>query len=288
MSAEPPQLPPKPDVALALLQTAASVFVHLDPRGADVLVPAWFKKQPQLVLQIGLNMTVPIPDLDVTGEGITCTLSFNRSPQFCRLPWASIYGLVGEDGRGMIWPDSVPKEVAASADGRAQAAQAEKARRGKLRLASEAGGAGETGGGGGAVVSDEASAKKAKGDSGAALAGKGDAQASAAPGTSRKGKKKGEGRAPAKKAGAVSAATSAGRKTNEARTEAAGRPKAERSAKTAEPGLASKARDRAKTPSVRPPAGAVIEPPRNPPGGAPAAPAGKARRELPPYLRIVK
>jgi hypothetical protein len=288
MSAEPPQLPPKPDVALALLQTAASVFVHLDPRGADVLVPAWFKKQPQLVLQIGLNMTVPIPDLDVTSEGITCTLSFNRSPQFCRIPWASIYGLVGEDGRGMIWPDSVPKEVAASADGRAQAAQAEKAKRGKLRLASEA----------------DVAAPEAEGAG--AQEGKADTQATVAPAVARKGRKKGEARAPSKKVGAVSAATSANRKASEARTEAAGRPKASRANKAREGNAAasegsasspaSKGRDLPKTPAVRPPAGAVIEPARNPPGGAPAAPAGrapvappgKARRELPPYLRIVK
>lgn len=113
------QLPPKPEVALALLQTAMSVYVHLDPRPDDVRVPAWFKKQPQLVLQVGLNMAVPIPDLDVGNEALTCTLSFNRKPEYCWIPWSAIYGLVGDDGRGMIWPDSVPAEVAAAAEGRA-------------------------------------------------------------------------------------------------------------------------------------------------------------------------
>jgi hypothetical protein len=82
----PAQLPPKPDVALALLQSAMSVYVHLDPRGSDVLVPAWFKKQPQLVLQVGMNMAVPIPDLDVGKAALSCTLSFNRRPEFCRIP----------------------------------------------------------------------------------------------------------------------------------------------------------------------------------------------------------
>src|SRR5690606_17919500 len=133
MASRPPQLPPKHEVALALLQAAPSVFVHLDPRPDDVLVPPWFKKQPQLVLQIGLNMTVQIPDLDVGSDAISCTLSFNRSPEFCRLPYSAIFGLVGEDGRGMVWPESIPPEVAASAPGRAPVAPSQKARRSKLR-----------------------------------------------------------------------------------------------------------------------------------------------------------
>lgn len=105
-------LPPKKDVALALLERA-SVFVHLDPRGDDVLVPAWFKRQAQLVLQVGLNMAVRIPDLDVSEDAIACTLSFTRSPHYCYVPWNAVYALVGEDGRGMVWPEDIPSEVAA-------------------------------------------------------------------------------------------------------------------------------------------------------------------------------
>lgn len=126
-------LPPKPEVALALLQTSPSVYVHLDPRAEGVVVPQSFKRQPQLVLQIGMNMVVAIPDLDVGDDELSCTLSFNRRPHFVRLPWSAIYGLIGEDGRGMIWPESVPPEVTAAAEGRAQAP---KANRPKLRLAS--------------------------------------------------------------------------------------------------------------------------------------------------------
>jgi stringent starvation protein B len=105
------RLPPKKDVALALLEQA-TVLVHLDPRGEQVQVPAWFKRQPQLVLQIGLNMPKPIPDLNVDEQGISCTLSFSNSPHFCFLPWSSVYALIGASGRGMVWPDDVPKEVA--------------------------------------------------------------------------------------------------------------------------------------------------------------------------------
>jgi hypothetical protein len=61
-------------------------------RVQGVVVPANFRKQPQLVLQVGLNMAV----------------------QTTRPAWASaIYALVSEDGPGMVWPEDVPPEVAA-------------------------------------------------------------------------------------------------------------------------------------------------------------------------------
>ncbi len=107
-------LPPKKEVMLAFLEKT-SVFIHLDPRHAEVVVPPWFKKQAQLALQVGLNMPVPIRDLSVDDECVSCTLSFNRSPFFCWIPWAAIFALVGEDQRGMVWPDDVPPEVAAQA-----------------------------------------------------------------------------------------------------------------------------------------------------------------------------
>lgn len=112
-------LPPKREVALALVQTAASVFIHLDPRAVEVNVPSWFKNQPELVLQIGMNLVPPIVDLDIGEEALSATLSFNRRLEHCRIPWSAIWGLVGDDGRGMIWPESVPPEVAARAPGRA-------------------------------------------------------------------------------------------------------------------------------------------------------------------------
>jgi stringent starvation protein B len=107
----PQILPPKKEVALALLERA-SVFVHLDPRGAGVVVPLHFKRQPRLVLQVGLNMVVPIPDLRLDDEGLSCTLSFNRTPFHCIVPWTSVFALIGEDARGMVWPDDVPQEIA--------------------------------------------------------------------------------------------------------------------------------------------------------------------------------
>ena len=102
--------PPKKEVALALLEES-SLFIHLDPRRPDVVVPKYFMTQPQLVLQVGLNMSIPIPDLHVDEAGLTCTLSFNRSPFWCSIPWSAVYALIGEDGRGGVWPEDVPPEV---------------------------------------------------------------------------------------------------------------------------------------------------------------------------------
>ena len=105
------ELPPKKDVALFLLQRS-SVFVHLDPRSDDVIVPAGFKREPRLVLQVGHNMAVPIPDLAVSDDGWSGTLSFRRVPFRCVVPWTSVFAMVGQDGQGVVWPEDVPPELA--------------------------------------------------------------------------------------------------------------------------------------------------------------------------------
>lgn len=110
-----PALPDKKDVANELL-AKGTVFVHLDPRDDMVVVPEWLKGQPQLVLQVGLNMPIPILDLRVDGDGLFGTLSFNRQPFTCMVPWTTVFAVVGDDGRGMVWPESMPPEIAAEVD----------------------------------------------------------------------------------------------------------------------------------------------------------------------------
>jgi stringent starvation protein B len=104
-------LPPKKEVALALLERS-NVDVYLDPRAEGVVVPPQFRKEPRLILKIGLNMPVAIPDLRLDDDSMSCTLSFSRSPFFCVVPWSSVFAMVGDDGRGMVWPDDVPQELA--------------------------------------------------------------------------------------------------------------------------------------------------------------------------------
>jgi len=108
-------LPPKKEVALALLERS-NVDVYLDPRSKGVVVPPQFRREPRLIRKIGLNMPVPIPDLHLDEESMACTLSFNRSPFYCIVPWSTVFAMVGEDGRGMVWPDDVPHELASKVD----------------------------------------------------------------------------------------------------------------------------------------------------------------------------
>ncbi|WP_437621713.1 ClpXP protease specificity-enhancing factor SspB [Sorangium sp. So ce1151] len=149
-------LPPKKDVALALLEREPSVFIHLDPRRPGVSVPKWFTGQPQLILQVGMNMAIAIPDLKVDDEGISCTLSFNRAPFWCRLPWSAIWALVSEDQRGMVWPEDIPADLAAQKQRSPMAPPQKPAKRPRPRLAAVAAPSDEERG---AEATDEARAR---------------------------------------------------------------------------------------------------------------------------------
>ena len=100
----------KEDLALALLQKG-SMFVHLDPRLYGVMVPFTLKNQPQVVLQFGYDMPVPIPDMVIDDEGISGTLSFKGEGSYVMIPWSSVFALVGEDSKGMVWEDLMPPEI---------------------------------------------------------------------------------------------------------------------------------------------------------------------------------
>jgi stringent starvation protein B len=117
-----PTLPSKKEVLLGLLEKT-SVLMHLDARRDGVVVPRHLKNNAQLILQLGLDLPVPIRDLDVGDDGVRCTLSFSRTPFFCVLPYPAIFAMVSEDGgRAMVWPEDVPVEVARAAEAEARRA----------------------------------------------------------------------------------------------------------------------------------------------------------------------
>jgi hypothetical protein len=105
-----PPMPPKQSVMETLLE-AGPVLVHLDSRRDRVKVPTEHTGQAKLVLRVGYGLTPPIADLTVDDEGVRGTLTFKGRPCWCELPWEAIYALVGDDGRGLIWPEDVPREV---------------------------------------------------------------------------------------------------------------------------------------------------------------------------------
>ena len=82
--------------------------MHLDPCADGVIVPSKFLKQRQMVLQIGYDMPVEIPDLVVDDRGWSGTLSFRGTPFHVTVPWTAVFAIVGEDGRGKIYSEDVP------------------------------------------------------------------------------------------------------------------------------------------------------------------------------------
>ncbi len=178
-------------------------------------------------------MAVPIPDLRVEDDGLSCTLSFNRTPFYCVIPWSAVFALVGDDGRGLVWPDDVPKELQRVAPPPASAAVKE-------------------------APKDEASKDKS---------------VKKAPARKKKSAKSEE---PAEASAPKAAPPPRGGKPV-----LVSLPRAE-----ATPILSGKSKE---TPRETP-----RNTPKEPPSPAPAPPrapqksAGKPKRELPPYLRVVK
>ena len=66
--------------------------------------------QAELILRLGRKLTPPITDLIIGEEVASCTLTFRGAAVWCALPWASIFAIVGDDGRGIVWPEDVPAE----------------------------------------------------------------------------------------------------------------------------------------------------------------------------------
>jgi stringent starvation protein B len=102
--------PSKRDAFIAFLREGW-VSLHLDARRSGVVVPPAFATEPHLVLQYGRNMPIPIPDLEVTDDGVSATLSFSRAPHRTHVPWSSVYVVACTDGRGILYYEDVPQEV---------------------------------------------------------------------------------------------------------------------------------------------------------------------------------
>jgi len=258
------RLPPKKDVALALLEQA-SMYIHLDPRSGSMQVPPGFKNQPQLVLQVGLNMAVAIPDLHVDDQGLSCTLSFNRTPFFCMIPWPAVFALVGENGQAMVWAEDVPAEVAAQA----QAQKAPEKPRPHLRSVGEGEGAAPV------AKAEPALAEKKP----AAKASKAAAKSGASKAEASKPTPKGAAKP---KADAKASTPKSGKNAGKAPS---------KTAKAADP-AAAKGPGAAPVPKPEPAVArqtAAKKPAASKPETSPGtADSNKPKRELPPYLRVVK
>lgn len=67
------------------------VVVAVGMPGVDV--PMGAADGPAIEFHLGYAMEVPIPDLSVTDQGISATLSFGRTPHTVQFPWNSIVAM---------------------------------------------------------------------------------------------------------------------------------------------------------------------------------------------------
>src|SRR5262245_8442455 len=103
--------PSKQQAFLALLREGWT-SLHLDARRPGVVVPQPLRGEPHLVLQYGHDLPIPIPDLEVDEYGVRATLSFSRAAHLTVVPWSSVYVVACDDGRGVLYAEDVPEDVA--------------------------------------------------------------------------------------------------------------------------------------------------------------------------------
>lgn len=86
------------------------VMVTLDSRRAGVHVPSKFAGEQQLNLDFSERFG--LADFVYDERGVRASLSFNRQPFFCDVPWAAVYALYSHvDSERLTWPRSLPTEI---------------------------------------------------------------------------------------------------------------------------------------------------------------------------------
>ena len=93
------------------LYARGSVFVSFDSRKFGVVIPAYLRGQPQIILKFGDDLIPPMTDLDVTEGAVSATLSFGVVPFYCVVPWSAVFSVANSAGIGHLWEDEVPKEL---------------------------------------------------------------------------------------------------------------------------------------------------------------------------------
>lgn len=87
--------------------------VHLDPRPREVIVPGFLRNAHSIMLEVGLDLPKPIPDLKVDQEAVSGTLSFGSGlHMLCVVPWSAVYALSSPAlDLGRVWLSDAPPEV---------------------------------------------------------------------------------------------------------------------------------------------------------------------------------
>jgi hypothetical protein len=72
----------------------------------------WFERKGVIHLEYGLNMPVPIMDIEAKENGVSATLSFQRVPHHTFIPWKAVVGM-SLDGPLEAKPEPTPEPVPA-------------------------------------------------------------------------------------------------------------------------------------------------------------------------------
>jgi stringent starvation protein B len=104
------QVPTEKEEYFTAMLEEGVVMVHLDPRREGVIVPAQFKEDILLRVNVAVGFNLPV--FRIEHEALVVMLSFNRQNFLCTIPWTSVFCLTMPDKghAGRIWEESFPPE----------------------------------------------------------------------------------------------------------------------------------------------------------------------------------
>jgi hypothetical protein len=111
----------KQELLLELLGTGYNVMIHVETKSPNkgerlgVVIPSHLYDKGPVGFEIGYNMLKPIPDLEVTDDGVSCSLSFGGSNYGCFFPWDKILAFSGEAFAKMAEADKIRMRAALDA-----------------------------------------------------------------------------------------------------------------------------------------------------------------------------
>ena len=86
-------------------------MVSLDARREGVRVPQHLAGE--LMLNLNFSLRFGIDDFAYDDDGVRASLTFNKVPFFCEIPWGAVYQMTSTvNADRMMWPDSLPAELA--------------------------------------------------------------------------------------------------------------------------------------------------------------------------------
>ncbi|TNE50050.1 MAG: hypothetical protein EP343_10045 [Deltaproteobacteria bacterium] len=105
-----PSAQPEKKEALLEMLSNSMVMLHLDATHPEAEVPAHFREDSQLRLNVSYRFANV--NLDVDDHYIYAVLSFNQTPFSCKIPLESIWGATQHSTQEFrLFPDNIPTEL---------------------------------------------------------------------------------------------------------------------------------------------------------------------------------